>query len=761
MTWIGALVRGADRVLPLVLAVSVAACGDADRLPTNVDSGSGGSVSQPVAVPAAPSFTSGSAGGIPYGVFALPKEKFGDIYNATLSVIWAKYLLGELKDIKARGGQVVLSLTGNENNYKDKDGHFSLAMWKARVDAYRGIDFSAYINDGTIIAHYLIDEPNDDTNWNGIAVPASVVEEMAAYSKLLWPKMPTVVRVDPSYLVKAKITYRYLDAAWAQYVTRKGTPQDYITRNVADAQKLGLALITGMNVRKGDTGGASFSASLIESAGTTLLADPYPCAFISWQYDQFFLERSDIRSAMASLAPKARAHVTRSCRNGAGNPPPPPANVLPTAAFTAPTCTAGVPCQFSDGSTDSDGIIASRSWSFGAGANVADANPLRTFSAAGTYPVTLTVTDNRGGSGAVTLQVTVKPVNTPPTAAFDAPTCTAGVPCAFTDGSSDGDGNIASRSWTFGPGATSTEASPGYTFAAAGTYSVTLAVTDDAGASQSISRDVMVKASNQRPTAAFSASGCTAGAPCKFTDGSSDIDGSIVTWAWTFAPGSASADANPTATFNTPGHYSVSLTVTDNAGATQDVTQDVVVAPATLPTTQPIVLTLTTTTTTDGRVIARLSWKGAAGATVDFYRDGQFRTNIANKGKAARIYTVTPPAYVYQICETGSSHCSNPVTLAVGGSSGGGGGGAGGSATITLSAKGDFLGAIPGVALTWSGVSGSSVDIYRDGALVKNTPNDGSHFNSAKLLKQTAYTFKVCQQGSTSICSNLVSARTP
>ena len=301
------------RALPLVLAVCLAGCDAPDRI-TGSDN---------LLPPGSASFSGSFAGGIPFGTFALPKNEFGELYNGGLSIIWPKFLLAELAEIKARGGRVVLSLTGNENYYKDGDGHFSLSRWKERVDAYRGVDFSSYIEDGTIIGHYLIDEPNDAYNWNGKPVPGPVVEEMAAYSKQLWPGMATIVRVDPGYLAGWSAPYRHLDAAWAQYVTRKGTAEDYIRRNIADAQRLGLALLTGLNIRKGAPGGTEMSASLIESAGSTILKESYPCAFISWQYDARYLSRSDIRGAMQSLAPRARSRSSKSCHRQSREVPPP------------------------------------------------------------------------------------------------------------------------------------------------------------------------------------------------------------------------------------------------------------------------------------------------------------------------------------------------------------------------------------------------------------------------------------------------------
>jgi hypothetical protein len=319
MTSLRALAGGARaQSLPLVVAICIAGCDGADRLTRNSED-----LPQPPAAVPAPSFNGSFAGGIPFGAFALPTHKFGTPFNGGLRVIWPKYLLKELAQIKARGGKVVLSLTGPEHYYQDKHRHFSLSRWKELVDEYRKVDFSSYIEDGTIIGHYLIDEPNDAFNWNGKLVPGSVIEQMAAYSKQFWPGMATIVRVDPDYL-KPWAPYRALDAAWAQYVTRKGTPQDYIRRNIADAKEMGLALVTGLNIKKGERGAKPMTAALIKSAGRTILEESYPCAFISWQYDEKLLGRPDVRAAMQTLASRARARSSKSCHRGGREVPPPP-----------------------------------------------------------------------------------------------------------------------------------------------------------------------------------------------------------------------------------------------------------------------------------------------------------------------------------------------------------------------------------------------------------------------------------------------------
>jgi PKD repeat protein len=83
-----------------------------------------------------------------------------------------------------------------------------------------------------------------------------------------------------------------------------------------------------------------------------------------------------------------------------------PANTPPTASFT--TSCSNLTCSFSGvGSTDADGSVAGYSWKFGDGGTATGVTTAHGYTAAGTYPVTLTVTDNQGASGSSTQQVTV------------------------------------------------------------------------------------------------------------------------------------------------------------------------------------------------------------------------------------------------------------------------------------------------------------------------------------------------------------------
>ena len=250
------------------------------------------------------------------------------------------------------------------------------------------------------------------------------------------------------------------------------------------------------------------------------------------------------------------------------------ANQPPTAAFTS-SC-GGLTCGFTSTSSDPDGSISAYSWTFGDGGTSAAQNPSHTYATAGTFTVTLTVTDNQGATNAVSHSVTVAAANQPPVASFTK-SC-SGLTCSFTSTSSDPDGSVASYSWTFGDGGTSTVANPSHTYAAGGAYTVTLRVTDNQGAvSAPASQTVTVSAPNQPPVASFTKS-CS-GLTCSFTSTSSDPDGSIASYSWTFGDGGTSTTANPSHTYAAGGTYTVTLRVTDNLGATKTTSQTVTVTP--------------------------------------------------------------------------------------------------------------------------------------------------------------------------------------
>jgi PKD domain/SdrD B-like domain len=91
---------------------------------------------------------------------------------------------------------------------------------------------------------------------------------------------------------------------------------------------------------------------------------------------------------------------------------PVPPNQLPVASFVF-SCN-GLACSFTSTSGDPDGTVASYAWTFGDGGTSAAQNPSYTYAAAGSYPVTLTVTDNAGASSSPTSQTATVSAPSPP-----------------------------------------------------------------------------------------------------------------------------------------------------------------------------------------------------------------------------------------------------------------------------------------------------------------------------------------------------------
>ncbi len=146
-----------------------------------------------------------------------------------------------------------------------------------------------------------------------------------------------------------------------------------------------------------------------------------------------------------------------------------------------------------------------------------------------------------------------------------------GTTCDFVDGSTDPDGTIASRSWTFGDGASSTATDPSHTYACAGDYQVTLTVTDDGGRQGTATRTVSVAA----PTGGSGGPTAIPGLVLWLNAGALDLaDGQAVS-DWPDAGGSCHAAVQSTAskrpvfrTGQANGHPAVVFDATDDGMTT-------------------------------------------------------------------------------------------------------------------------------------------------------------------------------------------------
>ncbi|MEI2737412.1 MAG: PKD domain-containing protein [Chitinophagaceae bacterium] len=141
----------------------------------------------------------------------------------------------------------------------------------------------------------------------------------------------------------------------------------------------------------------------------------------------------------------------------------------------------------------------------------------------------------------------------------------------FTDLSTPNSGVLTTWAWNFGDLNTSILQNPTHTYAAAGTYTVTLSVTTDKGCVSNpvLSRSVTV---HPQPDPGFILPEvCLSDTYAQFNDTSDVASGSIASWLWDFGdPGSGAANTStlqhPQHSYTAVGNYTVTLTVTTNNG---------------------------------------------------------------------------------------------------------------------------------------------------------------------------------------------------
>ena len=205
-------------------------------------------------------------------------------------------------------------------------------------------------------------------------------------------------------------------------------------------------------------------------------------------------------------------------------------------------------------------------WSFGDSLTSTSQNPSHTFTAAGTYTVSLTVTDANG------VKATAAPLiistNSPLSASSIAGPQAGDAPLAVGFSSSAAGGvSPYAFAWNFGDGSTSTTQNPSHMYITAGTYTVTLTVTDALSEIAS-ARTLTVSISPElRVTSAVNANSGRTPLAVTFT-GTPAGGMAPYTYAWTFGDGATSSVQNPTYTYTSGGTFNANLTITDANHAT-------------------------------------------------------------------------------------------------------------------------------------------------------------------------------------------------
>ena len=193
------------------------------------------------------------------------------------------------------------------------------------------------------------------------------------------------------------------------------------------------------------------------------------------------------------------------------------------------------------------------------------------------------MSDGKGGTASASLTVVVTQANRNPTVvAARNPTTdvVTGQSIAFSATASDPDGDPVTYAWDFGDGGTAIGQNVSRSYAAPGTYTARITVSDGKGGTATDTVGVTVTQANRNPTVTISRTptgDVVAGTAIAFTATGTDADGDTLTYAWDFGDSSSSTTQNPSKTYAAAGAYTVRVTVSDGKGGTGTTTVPVTI----------------------------------------------------------------------------------------------------------------------------------------------------------------------------------------
>ncbi len=296
--------------------------------------------------------------------------------------------------------------------------------------------------------------------------------------------------------------------------------------------------------------------------------------------------------------------------------------------------------------------VETQAWNFGDGSAInTNFNPSYSYTTAGDYTVTLTVTKGANSS------VSVKLISVAPQPVVDFTATVTDNVVSFLPAATITSGSIASYQWNFGNTITSTLQSPTHTYASANTFNVTLIVTSANSCTAQISKNIIttmpvVSVPVVVDTAAFTASNamCLKNNSYTFTN-SSIIHGLNATYSWNFGDNTVTeSTTNAVHAFAVAGTYYVQLTITSSLGVAVT-NMPVVVYPQPIPlfniTNVGTAYTFINTSTIASGSIAALNWVSADGS---LYTTNQYSQTFA------------PGIYSVKLTASSDKGCSEEIT---------------------------------------------------------------------------------------------------
>lgn len=323
---------------------------------------------------------------------------------------------------------------------------------------------------------------------------------------------------------------------------------------------------------------------------------------------------------------------------------------LPSVVFTASNVCAGLPVNFANNSTITSGSITGYGWDFesNGSTDATSTAPNHLYGAAGTYTALLTATSNNNCVSSYSLPVTVHPN---PVVQFTANAVCDGVPVSFTNQSSIASGQINSYNWNFGDNANATLPNPIHTYAADGTYVITLTATSNFNCVNAVSGTATV---HPKPIVQFSALPVCYGYATSFANQSTISSGQLTSYAWIFGDNTTGTGVTPNHQYAAAGNYNVSLTATSNFNCTNSSVGAVTVYEK--PTAGFVITQLTACTQT----VAFVNTSHVTGGNITTTNWNFGNGNTATTSNAIASYTGSG-SYNVQLIATSNMGCKDTI----------------------------------------------------------------------------------------------------
>ena len=204
---------------------------------------------------------------------------------------------------------------------KGPTGLFTLAAAKRAIDQY-AVELppdTLKKYRATILGLNLADDYGCTRCWGGSPITQAQIAEWAEYTRTKLPGVPLGVRVVPEWVARDPALAPLLDYAWAQYHTGKGDAKSYFDQAATTAQRLGLRVVMGVNVKDCyGVGTHPCSAEDLVRYGRMALGHPASCAFINWRYEEGSYGRAEMREVWEGLIELAKKRGAEECRRKSG-----------------------------------------------------------------------------------------------------------------------------------------------------------------------------------------------------------------------------------------------------------------------------------------------------------------------------------------------------------------------------------------------------------------------------------------------------------